>query len=134
MKRLFPKCFKSNLHAVSFHDLVSEKYPELKSTDMFTQLCKQYTSLLCGIHFLNNGGDLEKVRRRFQRFILMHYYPECEWDLVFQTYQRTIRHHSSLLWQQMIPEDRLLCQTHQQQLEEGIFQYFESVLRTKTKK
>lgn len=134
MKRLFPKCFKSNIHAVCFHDMISEKYPHLKTSNTFVQLCKQYTSLLCGIHFLNNGGDLEKVRHRFQRFILLHYYPDCEWDLVFQTYRRTIRQYSLLLWAEMDAADVEASQDHQQKLEAGIFEFFDSVLSTETKK
>ena len=122
------------MHAISFHDIITEKYPELQQSEMFTVLCKQYTSLLCGIHFLNNGGDQEKLRHRFQRFILLHYYPECQWELIFQTYQRTIYQQSLALRKQMSQEDQVLCETYQKQLETEIYEYFETVLSTETKK
>ena len=134
MRRLFPKCFKSNIHAVSFHDLITELYPHIKSTHAFEQLCKQYTSLLCGIHFLENGGDVEKMRTRFKRFNLLHYYPECKWDLIFQTYQRNLKQLSLGLWEHMSPDDQLVCERHQKQLEHNIFEYFETVLSTETEK
>jgi hypothetical protein len=127
-KRLFPKCFKSNVHAVSFHDFVSDKYPHLKSHDAFLRLCKQYTSLLCGIHFLNSGGDLEKLKRRFQRFTLLHNYPECTWELLLTTYRRSLTLYSKTLWEEMDDAGRNLCETLQQKLETGMFDFFHSVL------
>jgi len=133
-KRLFPKCFKSNIDAISFHDMITEKYPQYQQTKDFQQLCKHYTSLLCGIHFLQNGGDKEKIRIRFQRFLLLHYYPECRWELIFQTYLRAMKQFSLALWNNMSEEDQLACQAHQNKLEEEILQYFESVLSTETEK
>ena len=133
-KRLFPKCFKSNLHAVSFHDYISDKYPNLKSHDAFTRLCKQYTSLLCGIHFLNSGGDLEKLKRRFQRFTLLHNYPECTWELVLTTYRRSLSLESKRLRQEMDDADRAVCETLQTNLESNVFEFFHSILTPRIQK
>ena len=133
-KRLFPKCFKSNFHAVTFHDLVTEKYPELKTHNSFSRLCKEYTCLLCAIHSLQQGGEVEKVRRKFQRFTLLSNYSECGWDLLFTTFRRSIGIHSRQLWNEMSPADVLQCQETQTQLEDTIFEFFGSVLSTNNEK
>lgn len=133
-KRLFPKCFKSNVYAVSFHDFITEKYPQLQSHDAFVLLCKHYTSLLCGIHFLNSGGDLEKLKRRFQRFTLLHNYPECTWELVLTTYRRSIHLYSMKLRREMEDAHHPDCTERQEYLEKSIFDFFHSVLTPLSKK
>jgi hypothetical protein len=127
-KRLYPKCFKSNLHAVSFYDLISEKHPDSKNEKQFVLLCKHYTSLLCGMHFLNNGGALEKLRQRFQRFLLLHYYPNCSWELILRTYQHRVQQLSGEL-QEIIGGEEAVA-THQKELLSDILQFFEPLLRT----
>jgi hypothetical protein len=127
-KRLYPKCFKSNLHAVSLYDLVREKHPDRKNEKHFILLCKHYTSLLCGMHFLNNGGDLEKLRQRFQRFLLLHYYPNCSWELLLRTYQNRVQQHSTA-FQELLGGDEAIT-AHQTELLSDIMQFFEPLLRT----
>lgn len=132
--RMFPKCFKSNIYAVSFYDLISDHYSDLKTDKEFIRLCKTYTSLLCGLHFLNRDGDLEKIKKRFKRFLLQHHYEECDWDAIFLLYKRSIQLHSRSIWERMDPAHREECQGYQNQLEEIVFHNLKAFVLQDSKK
>lgn len=130
--RLFPKCFKSNIYAVAFYDFATEQHPELKTNEHFITLCKHYTSLLCGLHFLNKTYDVEKLKTRFQRFVLLHYYSECDWPLLLQTFRLHLsRHSKSVLDSLSCEQDRIAFSQYQSELESSIFTHLDTLLSHK---
>lgn len=131
-KRLYPKCFKAHFDAVFFYEFMTENYQECQSKKCFTDLCKMYTSLLCGLHLLQSRGEPDLVRRRFQRFLSLHYYQQCEWKLLIQMYRSRLHHLTQELLTLVSMNDGEIITRHLDGLNLMIFSCLES-LETKEK-
>ena len=128
-KRLYPKCFKAHLDAILFFDFVVENYPSFRTEESFVRLCKTYTSLLCGIHLLEKKQNVDVLCRRFQRFLSLQYYNECNWELLMQTYRNRLQMYSRHVLSLLESEHHETFNELQTKLEQFVFSSLEHSLQ-----
>lgn len=86
--RSYPKCFKSKLSSIRMYDFL--KSQEILENGVVVYFLKIITNLLCGLHLFNQKNNMDLLKQRYSRFLLVHYYHDIEWENILVMYKNIL--------------------------------------------
>jgi len=117
------------MNAITFYDFIVDQVSLIKENEDFQQMCRYYTSLLCGLHSLKTDENSDKIQKRFKRFLLLHYYSECTWDTLLSLYKRDIMRYSRQVVLQIDSAQHEAFKSLQEKLDASIFSQYDFLLK-----